>query len=162
MKKRLLIPLVVFLVIAGVGTAVTYWPRTVPWDECSELYRRYAVCPDVSAAYIKDYRVNDSLTLSATILQAVTDTGWAMLRKDFNLPFIPKEYESLFIQDSNQVTLMLVPKTDTLGMADSTSSHDIIAITYLRHTICQITLDDDSQVDAIVRDKLYNNNVLSK
>lgn len=84
MKKRLLIPLVVFLVVAVVGIVASYWPRTVPWDECSELYRRYADSPDIRAAYIKDYRVNDSLTINATILEATTDSSWRSLLVTFH------------------------------------------------------------------------------
>lgn len=89
MKKRLLIPLVVFLAVTGVGIVATYWPRPVPWDECSELYRRYADSPDIRAAYIKDYQLSDTLTICATILEAANDSSWSLLIHDFNVRVLP-------------------------------------------------------------------------
>ena len=89
MKKRAcIIWCVALLLSAVIASAVSLWlsrPCILPPEECSEVYRRYAGNPDVQAAYIKGYKVNDTLTLNATVLQALNDTGWASLREDFNI-----------------------------------------------------------------------------
>ena len=78
---------VVLLMATAIVATVLYvrTPRILPLSECSNIYQRYHDNPDVAAAYIKDYKVNDTLVISATVLQALNDTGWASLREDFNI-----------------------------------------------------------------------------
>ena len=85
MKKRLLIPLLVFLSVAGVGIAFAYWPRTVPWEECSALYRQYAHADGIEATFLRGYRVNDTLSIDVTLLQATDSAGWDKLSHDFSI-----------------------------------------------------------------------------
>lgn len=59
-------------------------PRTVPLEECSEVYKRYCDVEGVSASYVKDFPVNDTLTVGVTLLEATTDSGWAVLSHKFN------------------------------------------------------------------------------
>ena len=146
MKRSLLIPLAVFFVIAGVGAAVTYWPRTVPLEECSELYRHYAGCPDIQAAYIKDYKVNDTLTLSATILQAASDTGWAILLKDFDIEPYPPEILAM-IKNTNSVEMKYVKRGTLDGQMDSViENNHLIAISHFNH---YITIFDPKSSDDV-------------
>ncbi len=63
-----------------------YRPRTVPLEECSQLYRTYADDPHIAAAYIHNLRVNDTLTVDATLLHALDSTGWHRLMLDFGFP----------------------------------------------------------------------------
>lgn len=85
MKRKVIIPLVVFLAILGIGAAIKYRPHTVPWEECSEVYRRYATTDGIRASYIKDYRVNDTITLNITLLEATDSAGWDLLQNDFSI-----------------------------------------------------------------------------
>ena len=54
--------------------------------EPSDLYRRYEHADGISAAFVKDYRVNDTLTLDVTLLQATDSAGWQQLIEDFEIP----------------------------------------------------------------------------
>ena len=85
MIRRWLITLALVIAVPLLTAAVHFRPRPVPLDECSELYRRYADNPDIRAAYVSNYRVNDTLTLCATLLEAANDTGWAVLYDTFHL-----------------------------------------------------------------------------
>ena len=84
--------------------AITLWKRWYwffPQQQTSELYQRYAGAEDVDAAYVTDYRVNDSLFVDVTVLQATTDTAWARLQKDLNvsdLSVFSEEIQTLFIR----------------------------------------------------------------
>ena len=61
--------------VSLVAAALHFQPHTVPLEECNSLFRLYADNPDINDTYVKDYRINDTLTLNATILEAVNDTG---------------------------------------------------------------------------------------
>ena len=54
--------------------------------EPSDLYRRYEHADGISAAFIKDYRVSDAITLDVTLLQATDSAGWQQLTEDFEIP----------------------------------------------------------------------------
>lgn len=54
--------------------------------EPSELYLRYEHADGIKASFIKDYRINDTLTLDVTLLQATDSAGWQQLIEDFEIP----------------------------------------------------------------------------
>ena len=83
-RKHIRIALLLFALPVAVTLVLVMRQPTVPLGECSELYRRYADSQDIRAAYIKDYRVNDSLTINATILEATTDNSWRSLLVTFH------------------------------------------------------------------------------
>ena len=117
-------------------------PRVVQLEECSEVYRRYEGLEGIDAAYIKNYRVNDTLTLPVTLLEATTDSGWARLQKDFGVPEIPKEYEVLFYADSNQVSVKkYVNPENTLD----TQSNDLVATSRYKRAICYFEIQNEEQ-----------------
>ena len=86
MIRRLKITLLVVLCSLAGAAAYIVWPRTVPFSECSELYQRYADNEHVAASFVRNYRVNDTLTLDVTLLQATDSAGWQQLIEDFEIP----------------------------------------------------------------------------
>ena len=75
MKRRWTITLlVILLAAAGVGL-FKYWPRTIDDDQCSALYRSYLHCPGIQSTYIKGKRLNDTLRIDLTLLQATPKDG---------------------------------------------------------------------------------------
>ena len=62
--------------------------RTVPWEECSALYRQYAHADGIEATFLRGYHVNDTLSIDVTLLQATDSAGWIALKKDFNMPIV--------------------------------------------------------------------------
>ena len=83
------------LLIAAAFYLARSHPRTVPLAECSDVYRRYADTPGVNAAYIKDYRVNDTLTICATVLEVTNDSAWKTISMDFSFEIQPQLQQSL-------------------------------------------------------------------
>ena len=75
MKRTDYITLLICLLAVGVALVVVRCPRTVPWEQCSEVYKKYSQMDGINAAYIKDYRINDTLTIGVTLLEATTDSG---------------------------------------------------------------------------------------
>lgn len=64
---------------------VLQWKYLFPSREVSELYARYADVEGVEASFIKDYRVNDSVFVDVTVLEATTDSAWENLMNVFDL-----------------------------------------------------------------------------
>ena len=139
--------------------ACLLWPRVVPLEECSEVYRRYEGLEGIDAAYIKNYRVNDTLTLPVTLLEATTDSGWARLQKDFGVPEIPKEYEDLFYADSNQVS---VKKYVNPENPLDTQSDDLVATSRYKRAICYFEIQNEEQreimLNKLIKDNMKINN----
>ena len=160
MKKLWPLKVLVFVVIIGGVLAVRYLPCVVPYWQCSEVYKRYHKIEGVRATYIKDYRLNDTLTIAVTLLEATTDSGWVTLQEDFGVPVIPKEYEKYFYKDSNKVSVKYFPKSVPLCADGDTIANDIIAISRYKHAICHCIIQDDKQRKAFMN-KQFDNNLKS-
>ena len=92
-KDRIINALIVVSVLV-VGFVVWYLPPAIAYWRCSEVYKRYSRVEGVRATYIKDFRVNDTLTIGVTLLEATTDSGWATLMDAFVSDEMKKEMEN--------------------------------------------------------------------
>ena len=160
MKKNNLICVVLFVTVVVAMLAWGYLARVVPYWQCSEVYKRYSRVEGVRATYMKDYRINDTLTVAVTLLEATTDSGWAVLQEDFNVPVVPKEYEELFCGDSNKVSVEGVPKKVPLYFGEDTIYNDLIVTSRYRRTIAHFVITSREQKRLIINkhldDKLKN------
>ena len=84
-KPKQLLTVIIILAMVLLALAVRLWPRTVPYTQCSDLYKRYAAVDDIDATFIKGYQVNDTLFVDVTLLQAKDSAGWERLLNDFHL-----------------------------------------------------------------------------
>ena len=159
MKKTHILILGLLVVVATVVVVqvVRYLPRVVPYWQCSEVYKRYSRVEGVRATYIQDFRVNDTLTVGVTLLEATTDSGWVTLQEDFGLPVIPKEYEAEFCGDSNKVTVKSFPKSIPLYTDGDTLVDDIIAISRYKHTIAHFVIQNREQLKLIIHKQCDDN-----
>ena len=85
MKKHNVIFIILCVVAVLVAVLVKRCPRTVPYEQCSEVYKRYSRVEGVRATYVKDYRINDTLTIGVTLLEATDSAGWEYLMKQLNI-----------------------------------------------------------------------------
>ena len=84
--KDWIINTLIIVVIVGGGAAIKFLPRTVPYSQCSEVYKRYCEVEGIRATYLKDYRLNDTVTVGVTLLEAETDSGWVQMLQKFKAP----------------------------------------------------------------------------
>ena len=155
MKKNKLICVVLFVTVVVAMLAWGYLTRVVPYWQCSEVYKRYSRVEGVRATYIKDYRLNDTLTVAATLLEATDSAGWVGLQEDFELPVI-QEYKDYYY-DSNKVALKQYTKSNPLYCDGDTITNDLIAISYFKHTICHFVIQSKEQKRAIIFKHLDDN-----
>lgn len=155
MKRSWLITIFICLLLLGGGGAVLLLPQVVPFDQCSDVYKRYADMDGVDATFIKDYKVNDSVYVNVTLLEAHTDSAWTILQTDFNVPIIPEEYREL-VASSNSVDFWLASKDNPKDRTDTIISHnDIIVMSRQMQTICICHIENRHQSDAIMDSKTH-------
>ncbi len=99
---------IILAVALGVITLIYRWHRIFPTHEVSEIYSRYAKEEGIDAAFVKDYRVNDTITVDVTLLEATDSAGWTMLKEDFGIVELedlpPEERELVRELFSNYIT----------------------------------------------------------
>lgn len=140
MKKSWPITLLVCLLIIGGGTLVLGWPRTVPFDQCSDLYKQYVAVEGINATYIKDYKVNDTVFVDVTLLEAIDSTGWDILKKDFEVPNLPLELQQLVDNGEDSVFTKMI--------SEPAASH-LLAISYLTKTLTVFHIENDAEKHAV-------------
>ena len=74
MKKHWMTIIFVPVAVVCMLAAVKFWPRTVPIEMCSPVYRNYVDVAGVNASFIKNYWLNDTVSTDATLL-VFTDTA---------------------------------------------------------------------------------------
>lgn len=158
MKRRWTITLlVILLAAAGVGL-FKYWPRTIDDDQCSALYRNYLHCPGIQSTYIKGKRLNDTLRIDLTLLQATTPQGWEQLQKDFNITQPDSATTALLDQGNPDIILSILnhdsqpeagtPRTDTVNIMAASRSLQCISI-FHACTPQQIDAIVDNHIDQL-------------
>ena len=109
-KKRFwLIIALLALVEALVCYVVLQREYLFPSDEVSEVYTRYADDESIDASFIKGYRVNDTLFVDVTLLQAKDSAGWERLLNDFHLV---NAIDTNLYSQSQSFCISLVSKDD--------------------------------------------------
>ena len=83
MYKLRIIRFVLLLMLCVV--LVKYSAYILPHKEdCyQEVYNHYAEKPAVEATFVKAFKINDTLAISATILHATNTEAWHALQQDF-------------------------------------------------------------------------------
>ena len=155
-RDRLINVLIIAFVI-GVGLAVWYLPPAISYWQSSEVYKRYKDVEGVRATYVKDYRVNDTLTIGVTLLEATDSAGWEVLQRDFEL--IPLPPEALAFFDTNSVNLCLASKDDYCKGKDSIIlNNDVIAVSYYRQQVSVFSIVTEKQLDAVFLNQIKSTN----
>lgn len=140
MKKSWPITILVCLLILGGGGLILGWPRTVPFDQCSDVYKRYAKMDGVDATFIKDYKVNDTVFVDVTLLEAIDSTGWDILKKDFEVASLPPELQQLVDSGKDLVFTKII--------SEPAASH-LLAISYLTKTLTVFHIENDAEKHAV-------------
>ena len=110
MKRTTLIIAFVSLLLVASTAAWKFLPRTLSYDECSDVYRHFTdmQLEGVHVTFIRDKMIGDTLRLPVTVLQAETDEGWKVLDSLFgrsrqieeilNNPDLPDSVKQEFLE----------------------------------------------------------------
>lgn len=140
---------------------VLQWKYLFPSREVSELYARYADVEGIEASFIKDYRVNDSVFVDVTVLEASNDSAWAVLKKEYKVPELTPKQKIDMENSSPCIAFCYLHKKD--GVSEYTSENTLVVAMHNDSTIYVFYSNTRSHKEAImdmflVKYYLNNNN----
>lgn len=136
-KKRFWTVIAIVAVIEVLAIAlVQQWRYIFPSHEVSDLYTHYEKVDGIDASFIKDFRVNDSVFIDVTLLEAKDSAGWATLMHDFAVPEPNAELQA-FIDNGEDLIFshILTPDDYPISISKDTILFDILAVSYHSHTL---------------------------
>lgn len=142
------------MVMVGGVMAMRLIPRTVPYEQCSDVYKRYHDVEGVDATFIKGYALNKTMRIDVTLLEATTDSAWAVLKEDFGVADMPAEYGEFDREaDENTITWWRAPKDNPYrGIAENEARADDIstAVSHYRRQVCVFHTDNEAELDTVM------------
>ena len=154
MKRNRLILATIPLVVLGILALVKLFPRTVPLEECSPLYRQYAGHEDIEATFVKDYPVDDTTLVDVTLLHATTDSAWESLCHEF-VPYEfadSNDYTNKLIHDTTAINFWAVSEDDCRTKVNPSISekHNSVFMAAKMRAICIFHINKKEQSDILI------------
>ena len=139
------------LMVAGVAAAVLV-PRLLPLGDEGSLYRRYRNMPGIEATYLKDFPIDDTLTVDVTTLRATDDEGWDTLCVDFEVPELPELILSVMGENEDFILSYKVSDDYKDVYKEIGICHDdVIAISYIKHIVSIFNTQDEIEKKAVLK-----------
>lgn len=126
---------------------VFQWRYIFPSHEVSEIYTRYENTDGIGVSFIKDFRVNDSVFIDVTLLEAIDSTGWDILKRDFEVASLPPELQQLVDNGEDLVFTKSIPKSE---MDKSDFPNDLLAISHMIHTVTVFHINSEIEKYAVL------------
>ncbi len=155
MRKFGISILAVLLLALAAGWVFCCSSRTVPLEECSELYRHYADTEGIEATFVQGYRLNDSVRVDVTLLQATDSAAWVGLTEDVwpkdNYPSAEREIIMKMV-DKTPVLIVGSPKGHLGHLPDTNYlNNDLVAVCKEKRTVSIFHIECESQINAIMK-----------
>ena len=152
--RATLLVLIFIIVISG-ALLIRYHTFIVPFRQCSETYQHYAGQPGIEATFIKDFRINDSLSVCATLLEVQDSDTWYRLMHEFNIPI--QELNSYLPTD--RITIKISPRghPEISGVTDLNAPIDVITIDRLNLRIGMFHAANKNEEFVILDNRLITN-----
>ena len=159
MYKLRIIRFVVLLIVCVIGVVLLkYSAYILPHKEdChQEVYNHYADKPAVEATFVKAFKINDTLTISATILHATNAEEWHTLQQDFKIPELTEE-EKEQIAKNNDIFETCVMEYFMPDFIADTASHNQndMYISHINQTITIFHTQTKQEKEAVF-DKAFD------
>ena len=157
MKRLWPITILLCLLLAAGCIILVRCPRTVPTDQCSEVYRRYKDRDDLSVAFVKDYRIGDSIIVDVTTIEAKDSTSWESLLRGMNVTEESiNENKKLVLEGKHTATTSLSAKgyPEKRVSIDTTTSVDLVFISYNEKCVYVFDVNSIDQALSIADYKL--------
>lgn len=150
--KRILLPLLIVVVPVAATVLWAWWPRTVPTERVSDLYRRYEHNPHLTVAYLEDFPLNDTLSVDVVTISAIDDEGWDTLCVDFEVPELPELILSVMGENEDFILSYKVSDDYKDVYKEIGICHDdVIAISYIKHIVSIFNTQDEIEKKAVLK-----------
>ena len=136
MRKSSFISVLVALLVVAAVVVWHFVPRQLPYSECSDIYKHYAAVKGIEATYIKDYKVNDTVFVDVTLLEATDSVGWNKLVEELNLVTPDSASQCDLDKGMDLIFLKQVKKDNYSQKAITPSGNvDVLATSYLKKKV---------------------------
>ncbi len=89
-RRFWLLALAIAIFAAGLAAFVRYREFLFPSRTAHLIYNHYAGDSTLHSAYVLNYKLDDTLVVDVTVLQATTDSAWNLIEREFIA--LPKEF----------------------------------------------------------------------
>jgi len=143
---------ILVLVEAVIFCVALQWKYLFPSKKVSDLYARYENVEGLEVSFINDYKVNDTVFIDVTLLEAKTDSAWLIVRHDFNIEVPPQEMIDFLGHDF--VEIWAAPKRDySLPMDSVLLNNDILAVSWSDRRISIFSVKNMQQMQLLKRNQ---------
>ena len=143
-----IVTIIVCLLIVGSATVVAYLLH----HSGSEEYRHYAKMEGIKAYYFKDFQINDTLSINATLLEAEDSSTWQLLLSDFEILEIPPRIlQKVQTGEDVVLTKYIINSDTTLSVQTDNKFEAVVAVSLLTHTLTVFHITTDDERLAIMR-----------
>ena len=154
-KKFWTIVALLALVETLVLFCVFQWRYIFPSHEVSDLYTHYEKVEGIDASFIKDFRVNDSVFIDVTLLEAQDSAGWATLKHDFSVPELDDELQQCIDGGEDLIFSRCLTKDDyPISISSDTILFDVLATSHHTQTLTIFHPKNDQERLAILHHNL--------
>ena len=133
--------------------AITLWKRWYwffPTGQVSEVYTKYAGTDGINVAFFKDYRINDTVFVDVTLLEAKDSVGWATLKKDFEVPNPPPIAQQFIDNGEDLISVKLIPKSTTTDTILNPYPNDVLAFSHLKRSLIVFHTKNKAEEHAVL------------
>jgi hypothetical protein len=149
-KKRFwLIIAILALVEALVCYIAIQWKYIFPSNEVSEIYARYEKVEGIDVSFVKDYKVNDTVFVDVTLLEATDSVIWTTLKKDFEVPNPPPDVQQFIDNGEDLIYVKVMPKSTTTDTILDSYSNNLLAISHLKRTLTVFHIKNKEELNAV-------------
>ena len=123
----------------------------------SEVYRRYKDRDNLSVAFVKDYRIGDSITVDVTTITAPDSASWEQLLREMNVKEGTIETNNRLVREGKHTaTTILSAKgyPEKRVSIDTTTSVDLVFISYNEKCVYVFDVNSIDQAHSIADYKL--------
>ena len=145
----IIVTLCSMLIIAG--ACLMLMPRTVPIDQCSDVYRQYQGQEGLEVSFVKQYRVNDTTAVDVTLIHATTDSAWVSLCEEFIPADYPYEFKEPLLY-GQAVSQWTVSKTAPQIKVDisSQNNYNLLVLSSKIKSVCIFHTENIEETLAII------------
>ena len=149
-KKRFwLIVAILAIVEAVILFVALQWKYIFPSREVSEIYARYEKVEGIDVSFVKDYKVNDTVFVDVTLLEATDSMGWVTLKKDFEIPNPSPDVQQFIDNGEDLIFVKVIPKSTTTDTILTPYPNDVLAISHLKRTLTVFHIKNKEELNAV-------------
>lgn len=149
-KRFWLIIAVLALVEAITLCLVIRWKYIFPSGEVSDIYTRYENVDGVEASFVKDYKVNDTVFVDVTVLEAKDSADWVALKNDFGVPTPSPLFQRQINEGKDLIYVKMISKATVADTSNNSYTNDCLAISHLNKILFVFHTKSEDELHAVI------------